>query len=85
VCIQLREFFFRDRNWGTDSLGFDPVPFPTIDPFLWRPVGAGLWRQHEMHDGTYTVADLIDAHEFLDVREENQKRKAEWEEAMRKR
>jgi hypothetical protein len=37
-------------------------------------IGSGLWRQHEAWDGTYTLADLIDAHEYLDVKEENERR-----------
>jgi hypothetical protein len=44
---------------------------------VWRPVAAGLWRQHEIFDGTYDVQDLFDALEFLDVKEENQRRFAE--------
>jgi hypothetical protein len=26
----------------------------------------GLWRHHELWDGTYSFADLVDAHELLD-------------------
>jgi hypothetical protein len=47
---------------------------------VWRPVAAGLWRQHETFDGTYDVQDLFDALEFLDVKEENQRRLAEYKE-----
>ena len=38
------------------------------------PVMAGIWRQHEMWDGTYDVDDLLDAHEMLAVQEENKRR-----------
>lgn len=48
--------------------------FPTLNPLLWRPVAAGLWRQHEAFDGTYDVGDLLDVLEFLDVKEENERR-----------
>jgi hypothetical protein len=41
---------------------------------LWRPVLAGLWRQHELRDGTYTFHDLIEVLEVLDVWDENKRR-----------
>ena len=41
------------------------------------PVSAGLWRQHELWDGTYTLGDLLDALELLALREENRRRAAE--------
>jgi hypothetical protein len=50
------------------------MSFPTLNPLLWRPVAAKLWRQHEVFDGTYDVGDLLDALEFLDTQEENQRR-----------
>jgi hypothetical protein len=49
-----------------------------LTAFLWRPVMAGMWRHCETFDGTYDFADLLDAHEFLDVKAENQERYAEW-------
>jgi len=57
------------------------VAFPTLEPLVWRPIAAGLWRQHEARDGTYDVEDLCDVLEFLDVKEENERRYAEWKEA----
>jgi hypothetical protein len=51
---------------------------------LWRPVAAELWRQHELTDGTYDIQDLLDAHEYLDVLEENERRAAEWRERKQK-
>jgi hypothetical protein len=50
------------------------VSFPTIDPLLWRPVGASMWRQHELYDGTYDVGDLLEVLEYLHVKEENERR-----------
>ena len=50
------------------------MAFPTLNPLLWRPVAAGLWRQHETFDGTYDVDDLADVLEFLDVKAENERR-----------
>ena len=44
-----------------------------------RPVMAGIWRQSDTWDGTYTCVDLLDAHEMLDLKAENDRRRAEWE------
>lgn len=58
-------------------LNFEPVPFPTLDAarqFALVPVMAGIWRQHEMWDGTYDFDDLLDAHEMLSVKAENERR-----------
>jgi hypothetical protein len=45
-----------------------------VDAFLYAPVTAEMWQQHEVWDGTYTLDDLLDAHEILAVKHENQKR-----------
>lgn len=63
-----------------DSGGFEPVPFPTIDPLIWMPISANLWRQHEASDGTYDVEDLVDVVEFLQTKDRNQALLAEWRE-----
>jgi len=39
---------------------------------------AGMWRQHELFDGTYSFNDLLQVHEFLDTREENERLYWEW-------
>jgi hypothetical protein len=31
-----------------------------VDEFLFLPVSAGMWKQHELWDGTYTLDDLLD-------------------------
>jgi hypothetical protein len=49
-----------------------------LDGFLFRPVASGLWRQCETFDGTYDIQDLLDIHEFLDVKEENESRRQAW-------
>lgn len=36
-----------------------------------------MWQQHQLWDGTYTIDDLLDAHEVLSVRAENQLRAQE--------
>ncbi|WP_158408551.1 DUF6889 family protein [Desulfosporosinus fructosivorans] len=35
---------------------------------------AGMWQQHEVWDGTYTLDDLANAHEMLAVKAENERR-----------
>jgi hypothetical protein len=57
-----------------DGPGFEVAGFPTLNAFLWQPVAAGLWRQHEMFDGTYDIGDLLDVLEYLDTKEENMRR-----------
>ncbi len=53
------------------------MPCPNIDEFLFLPVVAGMWRQHELWDGTYTLDDLLDAVELIRVRRENEIRAAD--------
>jgi hypothetical protein len=36
-----------------------------------------MWQQHEVFDGTYTLDDLLDAHEILAMKYENQNRAQE--------
>ncbi len=43
------------------------------------PVAAGMWRQHEMWDGTYTLDDLLDILELIQVTRENERRARESE------
>ena len=38
---------------------------------------AGMWKQHEVFDGTYDFDDLLDAHEMLAVKAANSMRAAE--------
>ena len=40
-------------------------------------MAAGLWRQHELWDGTYTLDDLLDAVELIRIRRENETRAIE--------
>ena len=56
---------------------------PNLDEFLFLPVAAGLWKQHELWDGTYTLDDLLDAVELIRVSRENTRRVAESKEMMR--
>ena len=50
---------------------------PNLDEFLFLPVAAGLWKQHECWDGTYTLDDLLDAVELIRVSRENTRRARE--------
>ena len=50
---------------------------PNVDEFALLPVTAGMWRQHELWDGTYTLDDLLDAVEMIRVRRENERRALE--------
>ena len=45
-----------------------------LDAFLFLPVAAGMWKQHELWDGTYTLDDLLDAIELIQVTRENESR-----------
>jgi len=33
-----------------------------------------MWKQHEVWDGTYSLDDLLDAHEIMAVKSENERR-----------
>jgi hypothetical protein len=60
--------------------GFIPATCQNVDDFnglLYIPVLAGLWKQHETCDGTYTLDDLLDIVEALSVKAENERRLAE--------
>ena len=71
--------FFRRRRDGLPSRrpGFDPACAPNLNEFLFLPVAAGLWKQHELWDGTYTLDDLLDIIELIHIRRENEIRAAE--------
>lgn len=52
------------------------------------PVVDGMWKQHQAWDGTYTLGDLLDAHEMIAVRAENERRarqQAELEHSLNRR
>lgn len=48
-----------------------------------RPVEAGLWKLHETFDGTYTIDDLFDICEMLDVQLENKLRASQYEASVK--
>ena len=45
-----------------------------LDPFLFTPVITGMWKQHELWDGTYDLDDLLDAIEIIAIKNENETR-----------
>ena len=47
---------------------------PNLDEFLFLPVSVGMWQQHELWDGTYTLDDLLDIAELIRVKHENEYR-----------
>ena len=51
--------------------------YPNVDEFLFLPVSAGMWQQHELWDGTYTLDDLLDIVELIRVKHENEYRAME--------
>ena len=60
-------------------MGYEPLQCVNLDGFAYAPVMAGVWQQHQVWDGTYTIDDLLDAHEMLLVKAENQRRFQEWQ------
>ncbi len=49
-----------------------------VDAFAYAPVIAGMWKQHEVFDGTYTFDDLLDAHEIIATKAINEQRAAQY-------
>ena len=71
--------FFRRRRveCSTRQSEYVPVICPNIDEFLFLPVALGYWKQHELWDGTYTLDDLLDIAELVEVRNINEARAME--------
>ena len=80
VLLDAGRFFSRKRlsflSRGTTYL---PAEAPNLDELAFLPVAAGLWRQHELWDGTYTLDDLLDIAELIQVTRENEIRSRESE------
>ena len=45
-----------------------------MNAWVYAPVIAGRWQQHELWDGTYTLRDLLDVHEIMAIEAENRYR-----------
>jgi len=72
--------FFRRKQLTFEpvsEINWQVVEPSNYDPFLFTPVTAGMWKQHELWDGTYTLQDLLDIHELLMVKQENERRARE--------
>lgn len=80
-----RGFFRRQRLAfaPVDEIDWIVAEPANYDAYLYTPVVAGMWRQHEVWDGTYSLGDLLDAHEMLMVRNENERRQREQAELNR--
>lgn len=57
--------------------------YENINARVYLPVIAGVWKQHEMWDGTYTFDDWLDAVEMITVKAENEARQVESLESKR--
>jgi len=69
--------FFRRKPLEFDGRfvpEYIPAHCENVNEFLYAPVITGVWRQCELWDGTYTLDDLMDAHEIMRVKAENQRR-----------
>ncbi|WP_370871607.1 DUF6889 family protein [Pectinatus haikarae] len=65
--------------------GYLPCEYQNLNGWIYAPVTAGIWKQHELWDGTYTFKDLLDAHEMMMVKAENQRREEEYQASLRER
>lgn len=56
---------------GGEIINIDPRSIPNINLYLWRPVicDPPLCSYSQLIDGTYTIDDLADMHEALDLRD----------------
>jgi hypothetical protein len=55
-----------------------------VHDLLFAPVIAGYWKHREIWDGTYTLDDLLDIIEVMEVKNENERRQREYDEMMAK-
>lgn len=71
--------FLRRRLEGIEASHAEYIPceFKNLNSWVYAPVLARMWKQHELWDGTYTFKDLLDAHEIILVNNENRRREAE--------
>ena len=72
--------FFRRKELAFEPVSevdWIPAEPANYDPFLFAPVMAGMWKQHELWDGTYSLDDLLDVHEMMVVKAENERRHQE--------
>ena len=73
--------FFSRKPLGLDIRGrkYITAYCVNVDEMLFVPVMAGYWKQHELSDGTYTLDDLLDILEVMQVENENRHRHHESE------
>ncbi|MHB9057143.1 MAG: DUF6889 family protein [Paludibacteraceae bacterium] len=59
------------------NVEFVPAQCKNLNEFQYAPVIAGVWQQHQLWDKTYTLDDLLDIHEIMTVKHENEYRASE--------
>lgn len=64
-------------------MGFEPCDYPNLNTRLYLPVIHGMWKQHELWDGTYTFNDWLDCIELILVKNENESRANDYREQNR--
>ena len=80
--MAVQRFFYRNSQQDRGDVGqsrgiADEIRYylrrpSNVSEYLFAPVMAGHWRQHELWDGTYTLDDLADMHEIMLVQAENE-------------
>jgi hypothetical protein len=50
-----------------------------VNAFVFRPVIAGMWTHRDLVERRFTFADLLVAHEILDVKARNDHDFREWQ------
>jgi hypothetical protein len=64
-----KQLIFKPR-----SASYSVAETANIDAVLFAPVMAGLWRQRELKDGTYSYIDFLNILEMINVENENKHR-----------
>lgn len=84
LVFNLSGFFGEDglTSCCQDSAGYAVAEPVNINAFAYLPVMQGMWQQKEVFDGTYTLDDLLDAHEMIILQAENKRRAQEYAEMM---
>lgn len=48
-----------------------------VDEYLFAPVYAGMWQHRDIVENVFTFDDLMDIHEVMAIKAENEKRSYE--------
>ena len=76
----MARIFFREepKISSKSSPRIDFLQSKNINEFIFLPVMKGMWKQHELWDGTYTFKDLLDIREVILIEAENNRRVQEY-------